>query len=191
MESGCGDSKLRQPVGEQPQGTLLIEGKQSYRCPLAAGQKVKGSDRIQATGWRGRQAPWEAGVSSVRLRATSPTDGQVTIGLVEEPGQDRFSLRCLATTRRAPPLSRRWRRRTWIAFVFRTLQHLLGTEAWQVPSEDAYYGHLVLRLIGSLVLFSTSRVSCKGCLTMEDIICSLKHYWRLVALEALGLQALS
>ena len=55
----------------------------------------------------------------------------------------------------------------------------------------AYYGHLVLRLMGSFVLFYTSRVICKGCLTMEEIIFSLKHYWRLVDLEALGLQALS
>ena len=67
----------------------------------------------------------------------------------------------------------------------------MGTETCQVHSEDAYYGHLVLRLIGSFVLFYTSRVICKGGLTMEEIIFSLKHYWRLVDLEALGLQALS
>ena len=115
----------------------------------------------------------------------------MTIVVVDEPGQDRFSLLCLETSLSAPQLIRRWRRRTWIAFVFRTLKHLLGTEACQVHSEDAYYGHLVLRLIGSLVLFYTSRVICKGCLTMEEIIFGLKHYWRLVDLEALGLQALS
>ena len=38
---------------------------------------------------------------------------------------------------------------------------------------------------------ATSRVICKGHLTMEEIIFSLKHYWRFVDLEALGLQALS
>jgi len=38
-----------------------------------------------------------------------------------------------------------------------------------VQSEDAYYGHLVLRLMGCLVLFDTSRVVCKGRLTMEEI----------------------
>ena len=32
---------------------------------------------------------------------------------------------------------------------------------------DAYYGHLVLRLMGCFVLFYTSRVVCKGRLTME------------------------
>jgi hypothetical protein len=47
-------------------------------------------------------------------------------------------------------------------------------------SEDAYYGHLVLRLMGCSVLFYTSRVICKGRLTMDEISFSLKHYWRFV-----------
>lgn len=58
-------------------------------------------------------------------------------------------------------------------------------------SEDTYYGHLVLRLMGCFVLFYTSRVICKGRLTMEEIIFSLKHYWRFVDCEALELKALS
>ena len=49
----------------------------------------------------------------------------------------------------------------------------------------------VLRLMGCLVLFYTSRVICKGRLTMEEIIFSLKHYWRFVDSEALEWQALS
>ena len=61
----------------------------------------------------------------------------------------------------------------------------------QVHSEGAYYGHLVIRLMGCLVLFYTSRVICKGRMTMEEIIFSLKHYWRFVDSEALELQALS
>src|SRR5262245_57074999 len=48
-----------------------------------------------------------------------------------------------------------------------------------------------LRLLGCLVLFYTSRVVCKGRLTMEEIIFSLKHYWRFVDCEALELKALS
>jgi hypothetical protein len=68
---------------------------------------------------------------------------------------------------------------------------LLAIGACQVHSEDAYYGHLVLRLMGGLVLFYTSRVVCNGRLTMEEIIFSLKHYWRFVNCEALELQALS
>jgi hypothetical protein len=45
--------------------------------------------------------------------------------------------------------------------------------------------------MGCLVLFYTSRVICKGRMTMEEIIFSLKHYWRFVDSETLELQALS
>jgi hypothetical protein len=45
--------------------------------------------------------------------------------------------------------------------------------------------------MGCLVLFYTSRVMCKGRLTMEEIIFSLKHYWHFVDCEALELTALS
>ena len=190
-DSWFSDSKLMQYVSAQHQGTLLVEGKQSYTFLLADGRQIKGQDLIHGKGWQWRQSPWEPGVSYVRLRATSPTYGKVTIVIVDEPGQDHFYLLCLETPLSAPQLIRRWRRRTWIEFVFRTLKHLLATEACQVRSEDAYYGHLVLRLMGSFILFYTARVICKGRLTMEEIIFTLKHYWRFVDLEALELQALS
>ena len=146
----------------------------AYCFTLADGRQVKGHDLIEGKGWRWHQHPWETGVCYARLHATSPTYGQVTVIIVDEPGQDRFYLLCLETERSAPQLIRRWRRRNWIEFVFRTLKHLLATESCQVHSEDAYYGHLVLRLMGCFVLFYTSRVICKGQLTMEEIIFSLK-----------------
>jgi hypothetical protein len=71
--SWLSDSKLMQYVGAQHQGTLLVEGKQSYTFIWAKGQKVKGSDCIQGARWPWRQSPWAARVSYVRLRATSPT----------------------------------------------------------------------------------------------------------------------
>jgi hypothetical protein len=74
---------------------------------------------------------------------------------------------CLATAISGPRLIRAWKRRHWIEYCFRTLKHLLATGACQVQSEDAYYGHLVLRLMGCLVLMYTSRVVCQGRLTME------------------------
>jgi hypothetical protein len=190
-DSWFSDSKLMQHVGHTHQGTLLVEGKASYVFTLSDGRRLKGHDLIQGDVWPWQQHPWATGVRYVRLRATSPTYGQVTVIIVDEPGEDRFYLLCLETGRSAPQLIRRWRRRSWIEFVFRTLKHLLATEACQVHSEDAYYGHLVLRLMGCFVLFYTSRVVCKGLLTMEEIIFSLKHYWRFVDAEALELQALS
>jgi DDE superfamily endonuclease len=190
-DSWFGDSKLMRHVSQQHHGTLLVEGKQSYTFRLVDGRQVTGQDLIEDEIWPWREHPWEPRVRYGRLRATSPTYGNVTVVMVDEPGQDRFYLLCLETTLSAPQLIRRWRRRTWIEFVFRTLKHLLATEACQVHSEDAYYGHLVLRLMASFVLFYTSRVICKGRLTMEAIIFSLKHYWRFVDAEALELQALS
>jgi hypothetical protein len=190
-DSWFGDSKLMQHVRDARQGTLLVEGKASYCFTLADGQQIKGHDPIEGKGWRWHQHPWEAGVRYVRLRATSPTYGQVTVILVDARGQDHFYLVCLETERSAPQLIRRWQRRSWIEHCFRTLKHLLATEACQVHREDAYYGHLVLRLMGCLVLFYTSRMVCKGRLTMEEIIFSLKHYWRFVDCEALDLKALS
>ncbi len=59
----------------------------------------------------------------------------------------------------------------------RTLKHLLAAEACQVHEEDAYDGHLVLRLLAGLVLLSTARILCLGRVTMEAIGFSLKHYW--------------
>ena len=98
---------------------------------------------------------------------------------------------CRDTASSGPRLIRAWKRRHWIEHCFRTLKHLLATGACQVHNEEAYYGHLALRLMGCLVLFYTSRVVCKGRLTMEEIIFSLKHYWRFVDSEALELKALS
>jgi hypothetical protein len=176
-------------VRDAHQGTMLAEGKQSYVFILADGRTVKGHDLVHQADWPWRENPWEPHVRYARLAATSPTYGKVTVVIVDEPGQDRFYLLCVETERSAPQLIRRWRRRSWIEFVFRTLKHLLATESWQGHSEDAYYGYLVLRLMGGFVLFYTSRVICKGALTMEAIIFSLKHYWRFVDMEALELQA--
>jgi len=98
---------------------------------------------------------------------------------------------CLETAISGPRLIRAWKRRSWIEYCFRTLKHLLATGTCQLHREAAYYGHLVLRLMGCLVLPYTSRVICKGRLTMEEIIFSLKHYWRFVDSEPLDLKALS
>jgi hypothetical protein len=189
-DSWFSDSKLMTHVRQQHQGTLVVEGKVIYTFTLADGRHVNGHDFLEGD-WPWRVHPWEPGVSYVRLQANSPTYGAVTVVIVDEPRQDRFYLLCLETTLSGPVLIRRWRRRNWIEFVFRVLKHLLATESCQAHSEDAYYGHLVLRLMASFVLFYTSRVICKGRLTMEEIIFSLKHYWRFVDMEPLELQALS
>jgi hypothetical protein len=190
-DSWFSDSKLMRHVATTHQGTFLVEGKSTYIFALPDGRQVKGHDFQKPGDWPWRQSPQVPGERYARLRATSPTYGAVTVIMVDGPGADQFYLMCLETAISAPRLMRAWKRRSWIEHCFQTLKHLLVTGACQVHSEDAYYGHLVLRLLGCLVLFYASRVICKGRMTMEEIIFSLKHYWRFVDSEALELTALS
>ena len=190
-DSWFSDSKLMQHVHKAHQGTVLVEGKASYCFTLADGRQVKGHDLLEGKEWHWQQHPWEAGVRYVRLRAISPTYGTVTITIIKEPKVDQYYVMCLETALSSPRLIRAWKRRHWIEYCFRALKHLLATGACQVHNADAYYGHLVLRLMGCFVLFYTSRVICQGRLTMEELIFSLKHYWRFVDCEALELKALS
>jgi hypothetical protein len=190
-DSWFSDSKLMHHVATTHQDTFLVEGKSTDTFALPDGRQVKGRDLQQDRDWPWRESPHVPGVRYVRLRAISPTYGAVTLIIVHEPGVALYYLLCLETDISRPRLIRAWKRRYWIEYCFRTLKHLLATGACQVQSEDAYYGHLVLRLIGCLVLFYTSRVVCKERLTMDEMIFSLKHYWRFVDSEALELKALS
>jgi hypothetical protein len=190
-DSWFGDSKLMRHVATTHQGTFLVEGKSTYTFALPDGHQVKGEDLQQQRDWPWRSSEQVPGVRYARLRAISPTYGAVTIIVVSAPREEQFYVMCLDTAISGPRLIRAWKRRHWIEYCFRTLKHLLATGACQVQSEEAYYGHLVLRLMGCLVLFYTARVICKGRLTMEEILFSLKHYWRFVDSEALDLTALS
>jgi DDE superfamily endonuclease len=190
-DSWFGDSKLMRHVARMHQGTFLVEGKSSYVFALPDGRQIKGEDLQQHREWPWRHSEQVPGVRYARLRATSPTYGAVTLIVIKEPRKEQFYVMCLDTPISGPRLIRAWKRRHWIEHCFRTLKHLLATGACQVQNEDAYYGHLVLRLMGCFVLFYVSRVVCKGRMTMEELIFSLKHYWRFVDSEALELKALS
>jgi DDE superfamily endonuclease len=190
-DSWFSDSKLMRHVATTHEGTFLVEGKSTYTFALADGRQVKGHDLQQHREWPWRSSEQVPRVRYARLRAISPTYGAVTLIVVSAPREEQFYVMCLDTAISGPRLIRAWQRRYWIEYCFRTLKHLLATGACQVQNEDAYYGHLVLRLMGSFVLLYTSRVVCKGQLTMEEIIFSLKHYWRFVDSEALELKALS
>ena len=155
-DSWFGDSKLMQYVRDAHQCTLLVEGKASYCFTLADGRQIKGHDLIEGKEWRWHQHPWEAGVQYVRLHATSPTYGAVTLIVVSAPREEQFYMRCLETDISAPRLIRAWKRRHWIEHCFRTLKHLLATGACQVHSEAAYYGHLVL----TFPLYCFDQISC-------------------------------
>ena len=190
-DSWFSDSKLMRHVATTHEGTFLVEGKSTYTFALPDGRQIKGHDLQQHREWPWRSSTQVPGVRYARLRATSSTYGAVTLIVIDVPREEQFYVMCLDTAISGPRLIRAWKRRHWIEYCFRTLKHLLATSSCQVQNEDAYYGHLVLRLIGCLVLFYTSRVLCHGRLTMEEIIFSLKHYWRFVDCEALELKTLS
>jgi hypothetical protein len=190
-DSWFSDSKLMRHVATIHEGIFLVEGKSTYTFDLPDGRQVKGHELQQHREWPWRHSEQVPGVRYARLRATSPTYGAVTIIVVSEPREEQFYVMCLDTAISGPRLIRAWKRRHWIEYCFRTLKHLLAAGACQVQNEGAYYGHLVLRLMGCFVLMYTSRVVCQGQLTMEEIIFSLKHYWRFVDSEPLELKALS
>ena len=168
-------------------GAVLVQGKTTYTFTLGDGRKVTGAALIHDKEWPWRQSLHAPGCRYARLRAKSPTYGQVTLILVDKPREDRFYVFCLASDIPATRLLRVWSRRHLIEQVFRTLKHLLATDACQVHDEDAYYGHLVLRLIACFVLYYTSRVIFKGHVTMDEMVFNLKHHWSSVHCQQLEL----
>jgi hypothetical protein len=163
-------SKLMGHVRDRHQGVLLVQGKSTYAFPLEDGRKIKGSDVLKDDSWPWRQPLDAPSCRYARFQARSATYGAVTLITGDKTGDDRFYVMALATPIPATHLLRLWSRRPLMEQVFRTLKSLLGTDACQVRSEDAYYGHLVLRLIASFVLHYTSRVLLKGRLSMDEMI---------------------
>jgi hypothetical protein len=79
----------------------------------------------------------------------------------------------------------------WSERTSRALKQQLATETCQVQGENAYYGHLVWRLLTGLILLYRPRVLFKGRLTMEEIFFNLQRYWRFLNSELLELCGLS
>jgi hypothetical protein len=190
-DSWFGDSKWLAHVASHQRGTAVVEGKRTYVFRLSNGRRVTGQDLLTQVDWPWRDSLQLPGLQYARLTATNPTYGMVTVVIVKEPGEACYYLLCQATTLTAPRLIRAWKRRSWIEYYFRTLKHLLATEACQIQGEDAYYGHLVLRLMAGLVLLYTARRLSKGRVTMEEIVFSLKHHWRFLHSKDLELHELS
>jgi hypothetical protein len=169
----------------------VVEGQTADVFPWPDGRRVKGHDWLT----RG-DGPWHdsaplPGVRDARLTATSPSDGRVPVVIVDPPGRDRYDLLCRETPMAAPRLIRAWRRRSWMDPTFRTLKHLLAAETCQVPTAGASFGHVVWRLLASVVRMSPTRVRVKGRVTMEAIRFSRKHSWRFLNSARLARQGRS
>jgi hypothetical protein len=150
-DSWFSDSKLMRHVATTHQGTVLVGGKSTDVFVLPDGRQVTGCDLPHQREWPWRHSPQVPSVRYARLQAISPTYGVVTIIVVDAAGEDQFYVMCLPTVISGPRLIRAWKRRSWIEHGFWTLKHLLATGACQVHSEEASYGHLVLRLMGCFV----------------------------------------
>jgi hypothetical protein len=190
-DSWFSDSKLMRHVADAHQGTLLVQGKSHYTFTLEDDQKVKGSDLVQTERWAWQSSLHAPGCRYVRLRARSRTYGQVLLVVVDKPGEKPFYLISMSSDIAVTRLIQAWNQRHWIEQLFRILKHLLATEACQAHTEDAYYGHFVLRLIAGFTLFYTSRFVFKGHVTMEEIVFTLKHYWMTVDYEPFDLYAIA
>jgi hypothetical protein len=190
-DSWFSDSKLMGHVADAHQGTLLVQGKSHYTFTLEDGQKVKGSDLVKTERWLWQHSLHAPGCRYVRLRARSRTYGQVLLVIVDKPGEKPFYLISMSLDIALTRLIQAWNQRHWIEQMFRLMKHLLAAEACQAHTEDAYYGHFVLRLIAGFTLFYTSRFIFKGQVTMEEIVFTLKHYWMIVDYEPFELYAIA
>ena len=190
-DSWFSDSKLMRHVAKAHQGTFLVQGKSHYTFTLEDGQKVKGSDLVKTHNWTWQHSLHAPGCRYVRLRARSRTYGDVILVVVDKPGEKPFYLISMSLTIQVTRLIQAWNQRHWIEQMFRLLKHLLAAEACQARSENAYYGHFVLRLMAGFVLFYTSRFIFKGQVTMEEIVFTLKHYWMTVDYEPFELYAIA
>src|SRR2546422_9299313 len=88
--------------------------------------------------------------------------------VVDKPREKPLYLISMSLTIQVTRLIQAWNQRHWIEQMFRILKHLLAAEACQARSEDAYYGHFVLRLMAGFVPFHSRRGVLQGDGTMGE-----------------------
>jgi hypothetical protein len=129
-----------------------VQGKRTYAFTLEDGRKLKGSDLVKVDNGLWKHSLHAPGCRYVRLRARSRTYGDVILVVVDKPGEKPFYLISMCLDIQGTRLIQAWHQRHWIEQLFRILKHLLAAEACQARSENAYYGHFVLRLMAVLGL---------------------------------------
>jgi hypothetical protein len=176
-DSWFGSSELMSYFSDFHEGLMLWQGKDSWVFYLHDGPKLKGKQLFEAPHLQWRFHPSLPGLLYARLRARSPSFGEVLLTLVKPPHDKPYYLICPPTRLPSTTLVELNRRRHWVEWCFRTLKHLLGTELCQVRTESAYYGHLVLRLIGlTILMLARQRRIAQGATAEEMLYCIRKHY---------------
>jgi hypothetical protein len=184
------DSKLMRHVTKVHRALWWYRANAPIPLPLKTVARSK-SDLVKVDNWAWKRSLHAPGCRYVRLRTHRRTYGHVLLIGVDKPGEKPFYLISMSLTTPVTRRIRAWTQRHWIEQRFRLLKHLLATEACQARSEDADYGHFVLRLIAGFALFYTSRFIFKGHVTMEEMVFTLKHSWRTVDYEPFDLYAIA
>ena len=101
-DRGFGDSKLLAHVAHHQRGTVVVEGKRTDVFQWSDGRRVTGQELLTRADWPWRDSLQLPRRRYVRLTATSPTFGPVTVVIVKEPSQECYDLLCQATSSRRP-----------------------------------------------------------------------------------------
>jgi hypothetical protein len=186
------DSHLMKHVRERWKGTLLVEGKSNFVFELDEQRRLDAKSLLETPGrWR-RSEQLPKDVRYVRLQAKSKTFGPVTLTIVDEPKEkELYYLLCLSTDISSTRLWRAFARRNWVEWCFRTLKTLLKTDKCQFVTEDAYYGHVAMRIMALLVLGYATRRVLRGRTTIEKAIFGIKHHWRTLDSQFIEFEPLS
>ena len=104
-DSWFGDSKLMRHMATAHQGTLLVEGKNSYVFVCLTDARSKGV--IYSSSVIGHGVARKSWRTLCAAAATSPTYGAMTLIVVENPGDKQFYVMCLETAICGPRLIRR------------------------------------------------------------------------------------
>lgn len=174
------DSGLMSWLKERYNGTFLVEGKSNFVFELPDGRRMKAKQMLEEDTWKWRRSgQLPDGVRYERLYASSDSFGQVILTIVDEPKElELYYLLCQKTDISSVRLWRAFARRNWIEWCFRTLKTLFKTDKCQFVTENAYYGHVAMRLMALLVLGYATRRVLRSQATMEQVIFGIKHHWR-------------
>jgi hypothetical protein len=186
------DSQLMKHLRERWNGTLLVEGKKNFVFELDEQRRLDAKTLLQGPGPRRTSGQLPDDVRYRRLHAQSKTFGSVILTIVDEPKEkELYYLLCLSTDISSTRLWRAFARRNWIEWCFRTLKTLLKTDKCQFGTEEAYYGHVAMRLMALLVLGYATRRVLRGRASIEQAIFGIKHHWRMLDSEFIEFETLS
>jgi hypothetical protein len=74
-----------------------------------------------------------------------------------------------------------------IEWCFRGLKHLLEAAKNAVHTEQAFFGHLALRLMGLTLLIYTVRTRIGRGVTIEQVLWGIEEHWQVLTSKILNL----